>query len=305
MKITVAPENFSKTNNGIFEGWGTSLCWWAHRVGYSEELCRKSAELFFSEKGLCLNIMRYNIGGGDNPLHNHIKRTDSAVPGWLVYDEKSGKKAWNYNADINQLSVLKASYKSAGENAYVEVFSNSPPYFMTVNGCSSGSENGIDTNIKEKCIDEFAEYLADVSAYIEEKLGVRIKSVSPMNEPDTDYWKAFSEKQEGCHVSPGKIQSDVICSVRKAFDNKGLEHIIVAASDETSTERQINSYNLYTEDAKKSVGRISTHTYITDSIHKLGKLSEKEGFNLWMSEVDGFRCCRSGCGRNVCWIVAI
>lgn len=287
MKITVSTDNFSKTNNGIFEGWGTSLCWWAHRVGYSEQLCNKSAELFFSEKGLRLNIMRYNIGGGDNPLHNHIERTDSAVPGWIDFDEKSGKKIWNYDADKNQLSVLKSAYKAAGNDAYVEVFSNSPPYFMTVSGCSSGSENGIDTNLKPECIDEFAEYLADVSEYIENKLDIRIKSVSPMNEPDTDYWKMLSPKQEGCHISPGKIQSEIICSVRKAFDDKGLNHIIVAASDETSTERQINSYNLYSESARKSIGRISTHTYITEKIHELGKLREKEGFNLWMSEVDG------------------
>lgn len=76
-----------------------------------------------------------------------------------------------------------------------------------------------------------------------------------MNEPDTDYWKELSPKQEGCHISPGKMQSELICSVRNAFDSKGLEHILLAASDETSTKRQINSYNMYSPEAKKpSVG---------------------------------------------------
>ena len=81
---------------GEFEGWGTSLCWWANRVGYSDELTSQAAETFFDkEKGLGLNIGRYNIGGGDNvtdqpltddssdSLHaSHIKRSDSIVPGY-------------------------------------------------------------------------------------------------------------------------------------------------------------------------------------------------------------------------------
>lgn len=287
MKKVIKPENFSKTNGGVFEGWGTSLCWWAHRVGYSEELSQLAAKLFFSPEGLNLNIMRYNIGGGDNPCHKHIKRSDSAVPGWLFYDKESGKYEWQYDADKNQLSVLKSAYKAAGDDAWVEVFSNSPPYFMTESGCSSGSENGSDTNLKDSCYEAFASYLAEVSAYIENNLKIKIKSVSPMNEPDTDYWKMNSEKQEGCHIDPGEKQSKLILETRKAFDKNGLSHVLLAASDETSTERQINSYNLYTSEAKRAIGRISTHTYITDKIEELGSLCKKEGFNLWMSEVDG------------------
>lgn len=283
----ITPQNFIKTNGGVFEGFGTSLCWWAHRVGYSEKLCKKAGKLFFSEEGLNLNIMRYNIGGGDDPSHNHIERTDSAVPGYLEYDKNSGKAIWNFEADKNQLAVLKSAYENAGEDSYVEVFSNSPPYFMTNSGCSSGSANAVDNNLRDDCIEAFAKYLADVSSYIEKELHIKIKSVSPMNEPDTDYWKMFSPKQEGCHTDPGEKQSELLCATRKAFDEAGLSHVILAASDETSTERQINSYKMYSDEAKKAVGRISTHSYITDKIEELGALREKEGFNLWMSEVDG------------------
>ncbi len=283
----VSAKNFSITNNGVFEGWGTSLCWWAHRLGYSEKLSEKAAELFFSEKGLNLNIMRYNIGGGDDPEHHHIKRSDSAIPGFLLYDKETGKKTWDYESDSNQLRVLKDAYNAAGKDAYVEVFSNSPPYFMTVSGCSSGSVNAKDTNLKDECVEEFADYLADVSKYIEKNLDIKIKSVAPMNEPDTIYWKMNSPKQEGCHIDPGEKQSRLIVETRKAFDGVGLEHIIIAASDETSTERAINSYKLYSDEARKAIGRISTHSYITCKSKKLGKLRQKEGFNIWMSEVDG------------------
>ena len=41
---------FNDTNGdglGEFEGWGTSLCWWANRIGYSEQLTSEAARLFF------------------------------------------------------------------------------------------------------------------------------------------------------------------------------------------------------------------------------------------------------------------
>ena len=80
--VKVTPKNASVTNNGKFQGWGTSLIWWANRMGYSEKLANDAADLFFnSEKGIGYNIMRYNIGGGDDPTHHHITRTDSMIPG--------------------------------------------------------------------------------------------------------------------------------------------------------------------------------------------------------------------------------
>ena len=139
--IKLCKSKMSTTNNGVFQGWGTSLCWWANRIGYSPVLTEKASELFFGESGLRMNIMRYNIGGGDDPTHKHIKRTDSMIPGWLSYDKTSNKYTYDYNADKNQLNVLRACYDKSGDKAYVEVFSNSPPYFMCKSGCSSGGKN--------------------------------------------------------------------------------------------------------------------------------------------------------------------
>ena len=50
---------------GEFEGWGTSLCWWANRLGYSQKMTNQAGSLFFGDDGLDLNIGRYNAGGGD------------------------------------------------------------------------------------------------------------------------------------------------------------------------------------------------------------------------------------------------
>lgn len=284
-EITVHLNNPSVTNGGKFQGWGTSLCWWANRVGYSPALTEKSARLFFSKEGLNLNIMRYNIGGGDDPTHKHITRTDSIVPGWLEYDKCTNDYTYNYTADINQLNVLKAAY-NANENAYVEVFSNSPPYFMTKSGCSSGGENPNENNLRDDCYESFAQYLADVTEYINNTLKIKVNSISPMNEPNTDYWRYLSEKQEGCHFDSGNSQNKIILETAKAIKSKGLDDIEIVGSDETSTDKAIIAYESYTDEVKAVLNRISTHSYGTERIKELGELMKKDGRNLWMSESD-------------------
>lgn len=284
-KVIISPDNSMKTNNGIFEGWGTSLCWWANRVGFSEKLVKAGAKLFFSEDGLGLNIMRYNIGGGDDPAHNHINRTDSEMPGWWKYDDTKKDFVFNSDTDKNQLNVLEASYKAAGKSAYVEAFSNSPPYYMTVSGCTSGNEPAAKDNLKKECIAPFAEYLAAVCRHITDNMNIRIRSLAPMNEPFSNYWRKLSQKQEGCFVSPGEMQSALIIAASDALKNKKLDDIIVTASDETNTVLQYISMKMLSDEALRRTGRISTHTYMkADKL--IGELARETGKNIWLSETD-------------------
>lgn len=283
--IIISMSNASKTNNGIFEGWGTSLCWWANRVGFSQKLTESSAKLFFSKEGLDLNIMRYNIGGGDDPGHNHITRTDSEMPGWWKYDEDTESFLFNSDTDKNQLAVMSAAYKASGKDAYVEAFSNSPPYYMTVSGCTSGSKNAVANNLKKSQIIPFAQYLAEVCDYIEKNHGIKIKSLAAMNEPFTNYWRAYSEKQEGCHVSPGKMQSELLIETARALREKNLSDITVTATDETNTKLQLHSLKKLSNEAMAVVGRVSTHTY-SKATPKVGKYARSKGKNIWMSETD-------------------
>ena len=208
VKIEISDhQTFNDTDGdgyGEFEGWGTSLCWWANRVGYSDELTERSAKLFFDpDNGLGLNIGRYNIGGGDNvtdkPLaevsdpsdflhEEHIKRSDSIVPGYATdvtkidlsaqskeyYEQNFAQAdfdcgyAWNYDweADRNQINVLKAAAKSAGSEFIAEAFSNSPPYFMTESGCSSGNRKAAVDNLRKDSYKAFACYMADVIQHL-------------------------------------------------------------------------------------------------------------------------------------------
>ena len=103
--VSVDPARASNINHGVFEGWGTTLCWWANRIGYSDTLSRQAAEAFCDPvNGLGLNILRYNIGGGDDPTHTHITRTDSMMPGFWknpVVGEHEGDYAWDYDWDMD------------------------------------------------------------------------------------------------------------------------------------------------------------------------------------------------------------
>ena len=93
---------FNDTNGdglGEFEGWGTSLCWWANRIGYSDKLTEEAAKLFFSPEGLDMNIGRYNVGGGDDtgetttetvPVNGKAKFYDLTA-GTYSYAGSSGK----------------------------------------------------------------------------------------------------------------------------------------------------------------------------------------------------------------------
>ncbi len=287
MTVTVSPLNMGTNNDGVFEGWGTSLCWWANRVGYSDSLSQQAADLFFGEDGLRLNIMRYNIGGGDDPTHTHITRTDSDVPGWLVWDKDANEYVYDYDADAGQLNVLARCVEAAGDEAIVEVFSNSPPYFMTVSGCSSGGFDPNRNNLKDESYEDFAEYLVHVTNYIQTELGIEVTSLSPMNEPNTNFWGANSYKQEGCHFDAGEAQSKIIEAVDDALFRYGITNVMIAASDETSTSKQIDEYFAYSDAARNALGRINTHTYDSTRIKEMGQLAKDEGFLLWMSEVDG------------------
>ncbi len=306
---------------GEFEGWGTSLCWWANRVGYSDELTERAAEAFFDkENGLGMNIGRYNIGGGDNvtdqPLPDdatdflhaaHIKRSDSIVPGYATdvtridsgaatkeYYEENFERAdfecgfaWNYDwdADGNQVNVLRRAAECAGDEFICEAFSNSPPYFMTKSGCSSGNVKAAVDNLREDSYHAFACYLADVTEHFYDEGVVRFESISPMNEPATNYWSAYSEKQEGCHFSPGKSQSRIIEELDKELKNKGLE-MVICGTDETSINTAISSFAKLSDPAREALSRIDTHAYQGDKRKKLKETALSAGMNLWMSEVD-------------------
>ena len=61
--ISVDLKNAEKRQT--LKGFGTSACWWSQNLS-DETTIDEISDLLYSEKGLNLNIYRYNIGGGWN-----------------------------------------------------------------------------------------------------------------------------------------------------------------------------------------------------------------------------------------------
>ena len=263
-------------------------------------------------KLLIVKTSSYGVLPGDNEfLHEaHITRSDSKIPGYCVdvtkidtnshsidwynqfyarVDEECGY-AWNYDweADKYQMNILKAIAKAKGSEFIAEAFSNSPPYFMTNSGCSSGATDSSQNNLRDNAYNAFAKYLADVIAHFNLRDDeVTFTSATGMNEPYTNYWGANSNKQEGCHFDQGASQSRVIKALNWNLKDKGVNNCIVSGTDETSIDTAISSYNALDQYAKETISRIDTHTYSGSDRVGLRQLAESEGKNLWMSEVDG------------------
>ena len=300
MVIKLDPAKGSPFNDGVFEGWGTSLCWWANRVGYSDKLTAAAVDAFFDQaKGLKLNIVRYNIGGGDDPAHHHITRSDSNMPGFAqpvrdkdgafkVDDDGIIKFQYDWEHDKNQMNVLTKLYER-NPDVLVEVFSNSPPYFMTWSGCSSGgSGEHKDNNLKPEYAPVFAGFLADVVKHLREDLHFKLNSIAPFNEPSSGYWGAYSNKQEGCDIKDNNLKSRVITELEKALRKRGVrDGILMTVADETSIDLAINTYKTLSPEAKQAVDRINTHSYGGSRRAELQALAKADKKHLWMSEADG------------------
>lgn len=166
-----------------FEGWGTSLCWFGNVVGgYSDENRIAIADLLFDlEKGLGLNMVRYNIGGGEAPGHNHLgigRNIEGFKP------TKDGSYDWE--ADPRQRWMLEAAIARIDHDEYIgEAFSNSPPWWMTVSGCASGN-SGTANNLQDDMVDDFTTYLSDVVKHFRDEWGITFRTVEPFNEPNAD-----------------------------------------------------------------------------------------------------------------------
>jgi O-glycosyl hydrolase len=116
-----------------WEGWGTSLAWWATIVGGWSDTNRNAlADTFFGTNGLRINVVRYNIGGSaiDQPGMN---------PGKLVESYINADGSYDWTRDANQRWMLSAAI-ARGANI-LEAWSDSPPWFMTTNGDVRGADD--------------------------------------------------------------------------------------------------------------------------------------------------------------------
>jgi len=260
----------------IFEGWGTSLCWWANHVGGWSVTARNAVvdAVVNPVTGLGYNVFRYNIGGGDAPAHEHMGE-HREMPG---FQPSAG--TWDWDADANQRAILQGIAES-GSDVIFEAFSNSPPYWMTKSGCASGSSDGAN-NLKDDSYDAFADYLTEVVKHYRDAFGIEFRTLEPLNEPNANWWKS-NGSQEGCHFSPSN-QETIIKAVATKLTEKGLTKTSVSASDENSMDDAYNNLGKFSATTLAAISQVNTHSYAGSKRKELSALAASKGKRLWQSE---------------------
>ena len=268
------------TASGPFHGFGTSLAWFGNVIGrFDHPVRERLADLLFDPQvGLGLNIVRYNIGGGDHPRHDHM-RPGGAVPGFRV----SPSAPYDWDADPGQRWLLHAALRRGVRHA--EAFANSPPWWLTHSGCSAGALDPGDDNLRADAYDAFADYLTEVVRHFRDAWGVTFTTLAPLNEPGTRYWQAGG-RQEGAHFEPAS-QARILTVVALALERKGLFATRLSANDETNLDLGVRELAALPESTRRQVAQINLHAYGGSARRDARSLARRHGMGLWMSEWDG------------------
>ncbi|MES2920111.1 MAG: glycoside hydrolase [Verrucomicrobiota bacterium] len=283
---------------GTWEGWGVSLAWWAAVHGDRDDL----ADALFTTKpvtfdgkilpGLGLNIVRYNAGAsswnkiGDRQMVKSkiIFRYRQMEGFWLDGSNPDpDSTSWDWSVDAKQRAML-AKAKQRGVNQF-ELFSNSPMWWMTKNDNPSGGPKPSDDNLAPEHERNFAIYLAVVARRAADQWGVPFTTVSPFNEPRSDWWFADC-KQEGCHVS-APAQARILKLVREELDRRDLQALPISASEETHYDHAIGTWESFDKATRALIGQVNVHGYqeANGDREKLHRLVHTEGGKpLWNSE---------------------
>ncbi|MEU8234293.1 glycoside hydrolase [Actinoplanes sp. NPDC048967] len=298
--VTVRPD--PSYQGQAFEGWGTSLVWFANATGdYPAEVREKLADLVFGEQGLNLNIARYNIGGGNAPDVPDYLRPGGAVEGWwrapagttrtdVDWWEPGNPAHWNLDADRTQRWWIDRIKRDI---THWETFSNSPPWFQTVSGYVSGGFDATQDQIRPGTVDDFATYLTRVTAELERAHGITVDTIDPLNEPNTPYWgtrlgadgNPVGGRQEGAHAGPARQQQVIRALAAKLSATRS--HTRISAMDETNPGTFATNWNAYPQDVRDLVAQLNVHTYGTGQRTTVRDIAKGERKPLWMSEVEG------------------
>ncbi|MER7877312.1 glycoside hydrolase [Streptomyces solisilvae] len=258
------------TDHGVWEGWGTSLAWWANLFGRRDDF----ADLFFTTEavgyggrslpGLGLNIARYNLGGcawtsagGESmvasPNIPRFKQIEGYWHDWSSEDPAS--PAWHWDADAVQRAAL---VKAVQRGAVAELFANSPMWWMCLNHNPSGAADG-GNNLQPWNHRQFALHLATTARYAQDHWGVRFTTVEAFNEPSSAWWKADGT-QEGCHID-ASVQRAVLGHLRTELDARGLTGTRISASDETGYDLARTTWSSFDTATRALVDQVNVHGY--------------------------------------------
>jgi O-glycosyl hydrolase len=265
----------------VIEGWGEggmdtfTPAWYVlFRPAVHETILDSMYTL--KDNGLGLNICRFLVPMGDNPEHDHMNYTIPLAN--KPFEPEEGVFTWDGHENL-----LWRAQGAQRRGATMWASFYSPPYWLTVSGCTGGSKDGKTNNLiagKEK---RFAKHICEVVQHFQDAWGVNFEYVSPINEPEADWWK-FEGGSPGCHVSDEQAVV-VLRELSEQLKKYGLNSKIQAYDAAYG-----NSYwymeNLLKSEVEPLIEVMSVHQYITsdEALIKWQELATQYNKSLWSTE---------------------
>ena len=284
--------NNPNTRYQAMKGWGTSVAWWGNIVGGMpqasiDEICYRIAV------EANLNFFRFKIGGGDNPncpAGDHLRKDGGQTPGYRpFYANNQGFGVVDVSKDYRQIAVMDklASLRAPYGDMITEMFSCSPPYYMTNSFCTSGAV-GAGENLAPGFEDDFADYLCSVTKTLRDTHpNWNIKDIAPFNEPYSNWWPAYGG-QEGCKML-APTQATVLWRTWQSQQTYGISDLGLVASDCNSIgEARQNAFDLWTNHRNEynGISNIAVHSYFGTSQEKADLYTDiaNTGKSIWQTE---------------------
>ena len=301
------------------DNFGASAAWFSEGIGkyWAADKKERMAELLFSKAfdktgrplGIGLSAFRFNIGGGtteqgdSSGISNPVKRVESFL---------SPGGTYNWNKQEGYLWFVKKAATYGVENLIA--FSNTPPVQFTKNGLGFKTEKNFEANLREDRYAEYAGFLATVLQHFD-KEGLHFKYISPVNEPQWDWYNKFGRMNQEGSPWHNKDIYKITASLDSALSSKRLRTKILVTEAAMLTflyegnnhaSRQIQNFysnrsNQYVGNLKHILPVIAGHSYFTDNgdtsivtvRRKLKDTAAKYGVGFWQSEYsmlnDGYR----------------
>ena len=219
-----------------FEGWGTSLVWFANATGdYPDEVREKLADCSSATTGSTSTSPATTSAAATPPTCKDYLRAGGAVEGWWKAPAGTTREDtdWWSADDPDALEPGRRRRPSAGGSTGSRTTSptgrrSATPRrgSMTVSGYVSG---GFDANDRPAAGRDRSTTSpptwCGATEHLEKAHGIKFDTLDPFNEPNTNYWgtklgadgQPVGGRQEGAHIGP-ELQQKVIQALAAALE---------------------------------------------------------------------------------------
>lgn len=196
--------------DNVFRRWPNDL------ANFPTEKQAELADFLFNEDGLWLTSYRYNLGAtGDHDSHVVFNAGRGIESPMLT------NGSYDWSRDLAGRRFLQ--YANNHSVPYITVFLNAVPSGIAANQRAFGYDFQWNATVP------FAQYIATVLSHFIDEEGIRIASVSPMNEPD--YLHPFGD-QEGGTFGPDK-RGTIFAVIKQELEKTSAKNVEIMG-DETS-----------------------------------------------------------------------